>query len=90
LPDSDSSGKPVGLTGLNPVTLLNGTNSTWQVQHLPAGTEAIICDELGRVILRTDNYQNDFSFQELPSACYFYKLQLSNGEMKGGKIIYVR
>ena len=91
LPDEDTvvPPKPDTLMFIA-TTLLNGGNTLWHLQNLPAGTRVLLVDELGRIVLDAESRNYDFDFSGLPSACYFYDLIYANGMMKKGKVVYLR
>ncbi len=90
LPDSDTSVYPVDSNIVSIPSILTESSSTWIIQHLPSHSNVMIFDELGRVIMKEDNYQNGFKFSGFPAASYFYKVQFPDGSIRKGKVIYLK
>jgi len=68
-----------------------GSQTKWHIINLPQGANSVtLYDELGQVIYKSLNYPNDFDMRPLPSAMYFYRLTLENGEVYVGKVVVVR
>jgi len=68
-----------------------GSQTKWHIINLPQGANSVtLYNELGQVIYNSLNYPNDYDMRVLPSAMYFYRLMLENGEVYVGKIILVK
>jgi len=68
-----------------------GSQTKWHIINLPQGANSVtLYNELGQVIYNSLNYPNDYDMRRLPSAMYFYRLTLENGEVYAGKIILVK
>ena len=88
--DTNSSADALLTSAIAPPTLLSGGSSRWVIPGLPANTAIEVYDELGRQVMSTLDYQNDFDFGSLPSAQYYYEIKMQNGGARRGTITWIR
>lgn len=74
---------------LNVPTILK-SDELFFITSLPANSSLKIYDTRGRLILREENYQNDFSVINLDAAVYLYELTLPDLTVQKGKFCVVR
>jgi gliding motility-associated-like protein len=73
----------------------DGINDLFEIQDLPTNTEVIIINRWGNVVLKSDNYQNnwdgkDSSGKELVDGVYTYKFKTKDGRIGHGFVHLVR
>ncbi len=57
------------------------------ISGIPQNSIFTLHDVRGRLIFRSENYQNDLGVSSLASGTYLYHLQFPNGDMQSGKVI---
>jgi gliding motility-associated-like protein len=70
-------------------------NDIFEIKNLPENTEVFILNRWGNVVLKSDNYQNnwdgkDSSGKELVDGVYTYKFKTQNGKIGHGFVHLVR
>jgi gliding motility-associated-like protein len=73
----------------------DGINDLFEIQDLPTNTEVIIINRWGNVVLKSDNYQNnwdgkDSSGKELVDGVYTYKFKTKDGRIGHGFVHLMR
>jgi gliding motility-associated-like protein len=73
----------------------DGINDFFEIENLPENTEVIILNRWGNVVLKSDNYQNnwdgkDSSGKELVDGVYTYKFKTKDGRIGHGFVHLVR
>jgi gliding motility-associated-like protein len=73
----------------------DGINDLFEIQNLPANTKVMIINRWGNVVLKSDNYQNnwdgkDSSGKELVDGVYTYKFKTKDGRIGHGFVHLVR
>jgi gliding motility-associated-like protein len=73
----------------------DGINDLFEIQDLPANTEVMIINRWGNVVLKSDNYQNnwdgkDSSGKELVDGVYTYKFKTKDGRIGHGFVHLMR
>ncbi len=60
------------------------------ISGIPQNSIFTLHDVRGRLIFRSENYQNDLGVSSLASGTYLYHLQFPNGDIQSGKVIILR
>jgi gliding motility-associated-like protein len=73
----------------------DGINDIFKIENLPENTEVIILNRWGNVVLKSDNYQNnwdgkDSSGKVLVDGVYTYKFKTKDGRIGHGFVHLVR
>lgn len=61
-----------------------------QIDSLPDNSKLALYDARGRLVFRSEDYQNDFNTFLLSAGIYFYSFEFPDGRKQGGKICLVR
>jgi hypothetical protein len=64
----------------------SGKGNVFTILNLPSNSLVYVYDHLGKQVLQSTNYSNNFVLDFTASALYYYKIVLSNGEVINGKV----
>jgi hypothetical protein len=64
----------------------SGKGNEFTILNLPSNSQVYLYDHLGKQVLQSTNYSNNFVLDFTASALYYYKIVLSNGEVINGKV----
>jgi hypothetical protein len=67
----------------------SGKGNVFTILNLPSNSLVYVYDHLGKQVLQSTNYSNNFVLDFTASALYYYKIVLSNGEVINGKVFVV-
>ena len=70
-------------------TLLSGEQN-FEIKQLPLHTKLYLYNNLGQLIYRNENYNNEFNAITTKPGVYYYNLQLEDGSVLKGKLCVVK
>ena len=65
----------------------SGNGNVFTILNLASNSQVYLYDNLGKQVLQSTNYSNNFALDFSASALYYYKIVMSNGEVINGKVV---
>jgi hypothetical protein len=65
-------------------------SESWKWVNYQGGASLELFDSMGQIVYLSNNYQNNFYGDDFPTAIYFFRVVLSDGKNKKGKLCIVK